>query len=178
MKNKYRYFGLAIFSIILLAVSSCQSEQANSKSDAVAIEHQANALIDDEQLSNQVRGDSPTNIESQPKLSDEKLKELSDLNKEMRAIRNQLSEKLTKFIADQGYSIDDYQQLLDKSKSDLSVEDEEVIRKIDEQMTEFQFEVSSEMERIVTESGYTMEEFMQLGRIISRDPEMRAKIER
>ena len=111
-------------------------------------------------------------------ISDEELESLAAINQKMRSARSQLSEDLKKFIADEGYTIEEFQRLSRRSENELSSEQKATITRINDKMMEFQLRNDALMQRIVTEAGYTMDEFREIGRMISRNPELRAKIER
>jgi uncharacterized FlaG/YvyC family protein len=174
-----RNFGFLTLTILLFIFQSCKSEQGTSSSSEGLQENQGTELLNDKE-SNRSETDaaSAVSADGQQKLSDKELEEFSKLNNEMRAVRNHLTEDLRKYVADQGYTMEEYQQLSRTPESDLSAEEKEAVRKIDERMTVFQQDVRFEMEKMVTAAGYTLEEFLQVGRVISRDAEMRAKVER
>ena len=176
-KFKIRCNVIFIFSILLYSISSCQSEQSPSESESVKTENQTEILKGEEEL-NSLDSEKSTKEMDSSTVSDEELESLAAINQKMRSARSQLSEDLKKFIADEGYSIEEFQRLARRSENELSSDQKATITRINDKMMEFQLRNDALMQRIVTEAGYTMEEFRKIGRRINTDPELRAKIER
>ncbi|TVQ45604.1 MAG: hypothetical protein EA362_08545 [Saprospirales bacterium] len=176
-KFKTRCNEIFIFSILLFAISSCQSEKPQSDTESINIGQQMEISEGDKKSDTSDSADTDLKAESQ-KISDEELESLSALNTKMRSERNQLSENLINFIADEGYTMEEFRRLSRRSENELTSEQKATISRVNDKMMEFQLRADALTQRLVTEAGYTMEEFREIGRMINSDPKLRAKIER
>ena len=176
-KFKIRCNVIFIFSILFFAISSCQSEQTPSDSEPINTENQTeiSGVEDKPSITDTATSVNETNGQT---ISDEELESLAAINQRMQSARSKLSEDLINFIADEGYTMEEFRRLSRRSENELSSDQKASISRINDKMMEFQLRSDALMQRIVTDAGYTMEEFRKIGRMINKDPELRAKIER
>lgn len=178
-KYNNKFLTVVFFSIAFVFVLGCRSDKEQTAGPQT-MGDEKNLML--ENGINEAKPDESASVgtvsDSEPKLSDEELKSLKDLNVSMRDVRRTLSDELTKYINDQGFTREEFEQISQIPESELSAEQSEKVSKINQRMAHFQQDISMEMEKMVLAAGYTMEEFLQIARQISRDPEMRAKVER
>lgn len=167
-----------LFSVLFsgaLFFSACQSS-----SDYETSETEQREMGQDQQQAPPQNQQMPQQNQSDIALSDEDLMVMSDLNMELQEVQNDASNQLISMIEDKGMTTEEYQQLsqmMETGAGDQITEAQvNTMEEINAEMMTIRTSMQQEMDQVLEENGYTMEEFQEMSMVISQNPEYQQRL--